>query len=123
MKPLKFAKIKWLDRSSFKKLVFPIAILFFISFGGWATVLNIPGKSYRGELPPLTAYEADLARLLRRDIETICGDLGEHNYLVYDRLIEVERFLESSLSAAGYTVNRHSYQVDGQVFNNLEVEI
>ncbi|QIZ70139.1 hypothetical protein [Oxynema aestuarii] len=75
MKPLKFAKIKWFDRYSFKRLVFPVAILFFIGFGEWATMLNIPGKSYRGELPPLTAYEADLARLLRRDIETISGDM------------------------------------------------
>ncbi|MEC4866251.1 MAG: M28 family peptidase [Jaaginema sp. PMC 1078.18] len=83
----------------------------------------MPGKSYRGQLPPLTHYEQELALALQRDLQIFSGKIGEHNYLCYDNLKAAERFIVSSLESSGYTVKFQGYEIDNQHFNNIEIEI
>ncbi|EDZ92450.1 MULTISPECIES: M28 family peptidase [Limnospira] len=85
-------------------------------------MILMPGKSYRGTLPPLTRHQEELSDRLRQDVEAIAGT-GEHNYIYYDNLLKTEAYLESRLTQAGYTVQRQEYLIGDRQFTNLEVEI
>ncbi|WP_228116435.1 hypothetical protein [Limnospira indica] len=57
-------------------------------------MILMPGKSYRGTLPPLTRHQEELSDRLRQDVEAIAGT-GEHNYIYYDNLLKTEAYLEA----------------------------
>lgn len=84
--------------------------------------MMMPGKSYRGALPPLTIEEQQLAQDLQRDLKQF-GEFGEHNFIFYNNLQASEQFLIAALESAGYEVNLQGYEIDGNRFNNLEIEI
>lgn len=115
--------IKWITKSALVRLSVILTLIGILSIWGWSMVIFMPGKSYAGELPPLTAEERLLKDELMRDIQTIAGEIGEHNYAFYDKLVAAEQFLSNALTAAGYQVNRQTYTLDGKEFHNLEVEI
>ncbi len=83
----------------------------------------MPGKSYAGPLPPLTPHESALSVALRRDVEKIAGEIGEHNYLNKRALDAVADFIDASFSAAGHAVRSQEYRIDRDTFRNIEVEI
>lgn len=86
-------------------------------------MFQMPGESYRGELPPLTQKEVVLRDALQRDVEKLASEIGERNYLHYKELMAAADFLEASFAQAGYQVMRQGYTIDNQTYYNLEVEI
>ncbi len=105
-------------------MVVIVLIFLIISLLGiWYYMIFMPGKSYQGNLHPLTIEEEIVKEQLRKYIGKISGEIGEHNYIYYDNLLAVADFLESSFKDAGYEVTSQEYEVDGQKFRNLEVEI
>lgn len=82
-----------------------------------------PGQSYSGPLAPLDEHESALAKSLKSDVEKLAGEIGERSMSRYAKLIEAAAFIEKSLRAAGFQVNRQSYEVKGRTAANLEVEI
>lgn len=121
--PKRKIKIKLLTKSALIRLTVLLSLIGLLSIWGWSMVIFMPGKSYAGELPPLTPAEQLLKKELLQDIQTLAGEIGEHNYAFPKQLAASEQFLSRSLSEAGYQVNRQTYRVDGQEFHNLEVEI
>jgi hypothetical protein len=97
-------------------------LLSLLSLWGWLVMIKMPGKSYRGPLPPLTEQESAFRDALRRDVEKLAGELGERNGLRYTRLTAAADFLEGTLAAAGYEVRRQGYEVGGKTCYNIEVE-
>lgn len=90
---------------------------------GSEVLLRLPGESFQGELPQLTKAEADLAKALRADVEELAGKIGERNVRKYEKLVAAEAFLEKSLAAAKYKVERQTYAVKGRDCSNLIVEV
>jgi len=89
----------------------------------WFIMLRMPGKSYRGPLPPLTQHQLALRDQLRTDVEELAGRIGQRN-IWHDRdLAAAADFIEAALSAAGYTVHRQSFEVQQRTCHNLEAEI
>ncbi len=87
-------------------------------------VLQMPGESFAGELPPLTEKESALRDALKRDVEHLAGVIGERNTpRHHDKLDEAKAWLEKSLLAAGYKPSLQSYEVRGRTVFNIEVEI
>lgn len=86
-------------------------------------MLSMPGKSHRGALPALSETERELAEALRRDVETLARDIGERNVARPEALERAARFVEESLSAAGYDPRRQTFDVSGVSCHNLEVEL
>ncbi|MBD2043818.1 M28 family peptidase [Microcoleus sp. FACHB-672] len=86
-------------------------------------MIQMPGESYSGEMLPLTAQEIAIRDALRRDIEQLAGQIGERNCWRYQQLTAAANFLEASFADSGYHVHRQSFDIDGQTFHNLEVEI
>ncbi|NER39552.1 MAG: M28 family peptidase [Oscillatoria sp. SIO1A7] len=115
-------RIKLVSRRALARIAVILTILGALSIWGFSVMIVMPGKSYAGDLPPLTPQERIFQEELRQDVEKIAGE-GEHNYVFYNNLVAVASFLESSLAAAGYKVRRERYEANGQQFDNLEVEI
>jgi hypothetical protein len=90
---------------------------------GWLTMIQMPGESYRGQLPPLARKEMALKDALQRDVEKLALEIGERNYLHYKGLIAAADFLTTSLVQAGYQVQQQEYAIANQTYYNLEVEI
>jgi hypothetical protein len=99
-----------------------IILLSFIAWI-WFNLLRMPGTSYRGQLPPLSAQENIIRDTLQQNIKHLGGDIGQRNSGYYENLQAAAEYLESSLKQAGYTVKRQQYSVNNQSFANLEVEI
>ena len=91
--------------------------------GSNAMTLEMPGKSFSGPLPELSGDLARLRDALKRDVAKLASDIGERNLRNYTKLMEAAAFLEKSLTAAGYKVERQAYEVKGRTCFNLEVEI
>ncbi len=90
---------------------------------GWAYMTSMPGHSHRGPLPPMTAGQEELAVELRRDVEQLATRIGERHVLRHSAYVEAADFIESSLTDAGYTVNRQPFEVNSRTCVNLEVEL
>jgi hypothetical protein len=86
-------------------------------------MVKMPGKSYTGPLPALISDEMLLRDELMRDVEKLAVGIGERNIWHYSNLTAGADFIEASLSEAGYTVRRQSYEAQGKRCFNLEVEI
>ena len=87
---------------------------------------GVPGWSYRGPLPPLTDDERALAQRLKGHVVAIAS--REHNVAHYDELEKSARYIETTLEAYGYAVNRQSFEADDYVsgsksVRNIEVVI
>jgi len=100
-----------------------VIILGILISGGWLTMIQMPGESYRGELPPLTQKEVALRDALKRDVEKLGREIGERNFLHYKELMAAADFLDVSFAQAGYKVQRQGYTIDNQTYYNIEVEI
>src|SRR5262245_54092941 len=80
-----------------------------------------PGESHRGALPEASEDDKRLAEALRKHIETIAG--REHNQFKPAELEAAARYLESTLSGWGFSVQKQNFQASRGEVRNLEVEI
>ncbi len=85
------------------------------------SLLSGPGLSFEGVLPPLSDRETILAVRLRKDVEKLAGEIGERNFLRYDRLIRAQEYIEQRFRSMGYSPEFESYPARGLEFTNLIV--
>jgi Zn-dependent M28 family amino/carboxypeptidase len=100
-----------------------VALLVIVHLEGWGVMMKMPGKSHTGKLPPLTPIEMALRDALQQDVKVLAEDIGRRNYLHYSGLMAAADFLENQMVQAGYRVERQSYSIDQQTYDNLVVEI
>ncbi|NIO04213.1 MAG: M28 family peptidase [Proteobacteria bacterium] len=86
-------------------------------------MIRMPGKSYRGPMPPLSEQERMLRDALRQDVEKLAGEIGERNLGLYRGLAAAADYLEVSFTKTGSEVHRQEYEVAGMTCANIEVEI
>lgn len=84
---------------------------------------KVPGKSYTGQLPPLTAAEVSTRQQLVRDVEVLACEIGERNIWHYENLTAAADFIASSLSSSGYKVNRQALRVQDKACCNVEAVV
>ncbi len=84
----------------------------------------MPGRSFKGPLPPLTPDESTRAATLARHIEALAVTIGERNVdYAPAELAAAERYVTKQLEAAGHTVRREPYVVQGVEVANLVAEL
>jgi Peptidase family M28 len=107
-----------LKRLAILFLVFGVVIL-------WCgfTMIRMPGKSYRGPLPPLNAEQTALRDELRRHVQKLAGEIGERNVFQPKKLNAAADYVEAVLAEGGRKVTRQSYKASGELCHNLETEI
>ena len=82
----------------------------------------MPGKNV-SVAAPLSPDEMALREELRRDVQTLAGDIGERNMICYSQLNAAAEFIENSFSRIGLQQRRDTYELNGRVCHNIEVEI
>lgn len=116
-------KIRLISKGAWIRLAVMGVVLSIAICWGWFAMILMPGESYKGVLPTLTAQEIALRDSLRRDVETLAGKIGGRNFFHYQKLATSADFLEASLAASGYKVQRQGYEIENQPYYNIEVEI
>lgn len=100
-----------------------VVLIAYLIFLGW-TMIQMPGKSYRGELPEADASLKQLSEELRKDVAKISSEIGERNITKHpEALDETAKWIQSEFAATGLTLGHQIYTVDGHACRNLEVEI
>lgn len=102
-----------------------IALLVLIAVAvtaGWLVMIRMPGKSYRGPLPPLSERERAISQAARRDVEKLAGEIGPRSVYQPKALRAAADYVERSLTEAGFAVRRQTYIAQGETCANLEVE-
>ena len=92
-------------------------------FGGWAIVIRMPGESFQGPIPSLSAEERVLEQALRSHVITLAGEIGERNLFHADKLVQAAEYIRTTFQHAGYEVSEQEYRVSGQACLNIEVEV
>lgn len=116
-KPAGQKRLPFVTRAAWIRLAVFFALLGGLAFWGWFTMMRMPGSSYRGDLPPLSAES------LRRDVEKLAGEIGSRNVPNHENLRRAADFIEGEFSNAGYAVRRQEFEVGGKKCHNLDVEI
>jgi Zn-dependent M28 family amino/carboxypeptidase len=86
-------------------------------------MIQMPLKSFKGELQPLTQKEIILRDALKQNVQTLACEIGKRNYRYYKNLVAANDFLSASFASAGYQVKKHPITIDNRTYYNLEVEI
>src|SRR5262249_59316695 len=81
----------------------------------------MPGHSYSGTLPPLSAAERTARDRLAQHVQALAGEIGERNIWRPAALDQAARYIEATWHAQGYRVARQPFTVEGQTVHNLEV--
>ena len=90
----------------------------------WLPLFAMPGRPHVGPLPELTDAERTLATALETDVTALAIEIGERHAgrFHYDNLRKAEALLAERLTAAGYEVERESFEARGRTVANLVVE-
>ena len=83
----------------------------------------MPGRSYRGALPPLDDAERKSVVLARRDVVSLAGDIGERQLERSGTLDRAWQRIKLELDAAGYDAKSLTYSVDGHTVANVEATL
>lgn len=87
-------------------------------------MLWTPGRPEVGPLRTLTADELRLKHLLRVDVESLAGTIGERNVLLKPAELEAAaEFIENSLQAGGFQPQSQWYKIRDTKCRNIEAEI
>jgi hypothetical protein len=84
---------------------------------------QMPLKSYKGPLPPLSLAQSELATRLLVHVRSLSMTIGERNMHRAASLLAATDYLRSNLVQAGYAVGEHTYTIDGTAATNLEAEL
>ena len=101
-----------------------ITLALVLLLGGSAFYMtDMPGDSYSGVLPPLSADELSLRDRLERHMTALSGAVGERNVWRHDALEAAASYIEEALRELGYSVAAQAYPAEGKTVRNLETEI
>jgi hypothetical protein len=88
----------------------------------WWIGVKMPGANV-SKAAALTAAEQQLRGELKADVQRLAGEIGERNVVRWPQLEAAADFIETSFAGAGLTTKRDSYEVEGRICRNLEVEL
>jgi hypothetical protein len=89
-----------------------------------ASMTKMPGQTFAGPLPKLTADQAQLSDLLQSHVKVLAGDIGERNVLHRPKeLNQAADYVERIWTQAGYKPARQTYRTGTVDCYNLDCEI
>ncbi|MHA3770668.1 M28 family peptidase [Verrucomicrobiota bacterium sgz303538] len=113
---------RWHRSSTFWRIAVLFTFLGLLVVACWS-MIGMPGKSFHGPLPPLSAEQIALRGELVADVQKLAGEIGERNVYRYAQLQAAADFIEQSFTAAGLHPRRDSYEMGGKTCDNIEAEI
>jgi hypothetical protein len=99
-------------------------VLFLVMGFVWIwRMTQMPLKSYKGRLEPLSKEESHLATRLSDHVKYLSETVGERNLSRTGSLQASTDYIRGNLQQAGYVVSERTYPVSGQQVSNLEVTL
>lgn len=89
----------------------------------WFITVRMPGESYEGELPPLTAEEQQLRDRLERHVTVLAEDIGARGFRGSEQQAEALAYILTELRAAGYTPEEQIFVVRDREYVNVQVTL
>src|SRR5208282_1843222 len=84
---------------------------------------QMPLKSYKGPLQPLSDEESQLATRLSAHVKYLSETVGERSLSKPGSLQVATDYLRDTLKQAGYASTEHTYSVGGHDVSNIEVTL
>jgi len=95
-------------------------VVLLVLLAGMRFVTGMPGNSWSGPLPPLTARQQLIHDNLKRHVTELAGRIGERNVWRPGAMTAASGYIRKTLEAAGYTVSVQPFTSRGLTVNNLE---
>ena len=111
------------SRAAALRLLVLLAALMVLAAGGIRFMTRMPGESFRGPLPPLTAEQRQLAAQLERDVRHLSETIGERHVDRPESLDAAADFIQDRLTELGYQPHEQTYRLGDVTCRNLVVEI
>jgi acetylornithine deacetylase/succinyl-diaminopimelate desuccinylase-like protein len=89
----------------------------------WWTMIRMPGRSFRGPLPPLSVRDRAVSESLRREVLKLAGEIGRRSVHQPEALQAAADFIETSLREVGLAVSRQTFTAQNQTCVNLEAGV
>jgi hypothetical protein len=86
-------------------------------------ITQMPLKSYKGPLQPLSDEESQLATRLSDHVKYLVERVGERSLSKPGSIQAVTDYLRNTLKQAGYSPTECSYSVEGHSVSNIEVRL
>jgi Zn-dependent M28 family amino/carboxypeptidase len=87
------------------------------------TLIGLPGRSYRGALPPLSADELDVRAALAQHVRVLAAEIGERNVYRPSSLQKAAAYIQEQFSASGYDAATQTYSAGTARVDNIETEL
>lgn len=94
-----------------------------IFMGGLLFFSRMPGKSYRGPLPPLSKPDLEINSRLQQHVRFLAGETGPRTLWNPSTLQAAADYIEKTFTLAGYQAQRQEYEVYNQTTCNIEAEL
>ncbi len=98
-----------------------IVIPFFV--GGLLFFSRMPGKSYRGPLPQLSAPGLEISSRLQQHVHFLAGETGPRTLWNPATLKAAADYIEKTFTLAGYQIEKQEYEVYNRSTCNIEAEL
>jgi Zn-dependent M28 family amino/carboxypeptidase len=96
-------------------------VLALAALGGILYMIEMPGRSWRGALPALTADETRTRDELKRHVARLAGDIGART--AETGIEAAAAYIRETLRAPGYTTSELRYEAGAFTYRNIETEI
>lgn len=83
-----------------------------------ASILWMPGSSYKGAFLPLKDTEQEIETQLRKHVQFLARDIGQRND--DSSLRRTSDYIKATMAESGYKTEEQSFLVDKHKFQNLE---
>lgn len=110
-------------RGLIPRLIAYPALLLVALIALWAVSIRMPGRSFRGTLPPLSADQQVIQQRLRAHVDMLAGRIGERNYMKPRALDSAANYIRATFDSLGYETREHTYVVDKATYRNVEVTL
>src|SRR3954470_9346054 len=105
-------RIRLPRRETAKRLAALLGLVLVPLIGAYFAMIRMPGRSYRGPLPPPTEGQSALRDELKRDVGALAEEIGGRAADAAPAgLTAAADDLEAALTRAGYTVERQPFTV------------
>jgi len=84
---------------------------------------QMPLRSHKGALPPLSTAQSELAGRLSEDVRQLSSAIRERNLPHEGSLQATTDYLRRRLAQAGYAVTEQTYTIEGEAVSNLEADL
>jgi hypothetical protein len=121
--PRRRRRFRIVSRGALIRLAILACVLGVCCVGVHFMLLRMPGRSYAGELPPLTEPQMELRDRLRTHVVALAGAFGPRNVSFPNALRDSAAYIERGFTAMSYDVERQSFPAYGEECSNLIVEI